>query len=717
MTQRWTVACLVLGLLLVTSGRAQQQPPPAPTQAGQAEPTTTEPDSAADVALAPGEVVETSDQQTLVFRSGINYIRVDAMATDDDGNPVLDLTQGDFEIYEDDVQQEIESFQLVQVDLLPALGDAPVVEVGVNRSDQEQAAGQADVRVFVIFLDDYHVRLGNSIRTRRMLVDFLENNLIPTDLVGVMFPLMPLEAVRLTRNHEAVINAVNAFEGVKYQYNPRNMFENNYVHYPTEIVERIRNDVSLSALKGLMIYLGSMREGRKSVLLVSEGYSNYVPPQLRAQSAEVGVDPGLNPSRFDPLAGAGAMEDTMSFFQQEEIISDLRRVFQTATRFNTSIYTVDPRGLATQEFDASQPTVGLRTNARQLRMTQDTLRILAEETDGRAIVNQNDLGPGLDQMLTDSNAYYLLGYNSTLAATDGNFHEIDVRVSRPGVNLRARKGYWAITELDVERSLRSATVEPPRAVDVALGTLSEQRRGRLVRTWIGTSRAASGKTRVTFVWEPVLERGRREAAASRVLVTAMGDNGDAYFRGRVPERTRAGRGTTQSRAQADGPPTVTRIEFEAEPGTMHMSLAIEGDAGEVLDRDRDEIVIPDFTAPDIVFSTPAFVRARNALEFREMSEDWTLPPTASRSFRRTDQLLLRFDAYAPGDVAPEIEARLLNRRGDVMFTLPVRPAADGHPHQVEIRPSFLAPGEYLIELRAATPDREATELVAFRLGS
>lgn len=716
MTQRWTVACLVLGLLLVTFSHAQQQQSPAVNVAGQAEPAAASPDSDDDVALAPREVVETSDPQALVFRSGINYIRVDAMATDDNGNPVLDLTQEDFEIYEDDVKQEIESFQLVQVDPLPALGDTPQVAVGRNRSDQERAASQADVRVFVIFLDDYHVRLGNSIRTRRMLVEFLENNLIPSDLVGVMFPLMPLESVRLTRNHAAVINAVNTFEGVKYRYEVRNMFENNYAHYPTEIVERVRNDVSLSALKGLMIYLGSMREGRKSVLLVSEGYSNYVPPQLRAQNASMGVDPTLNPSRFDPLAGDSAMEETASFFQQDEIISDLRRVFQTATRFNTSIYTVDPRGLAAEEFDLSGPTVGIQTNLRQLRRTQDTLRILAEETDGRAIVNQNDFRPGLDQMLSDSNAYYLFGYNSTLEATDGKFHKIDVRVSRPGVNLRARKGYWAITELDVERSLRTSVDEPPRAVDVALGTLAELRRGRLVRTWVGTSRAESGKTRVTFIWEPVLERGRRETV-SRVLVTAMGDDGGAYFRGRVPERTRAGRGTTRSRAQVDASPTVTRVEFEVDPGTMHMSLAIEGDTGEVLDRDRDEIVIPDFSAPDVVFSTPAFVRARNALEFTEMSEDWTLPPTASRNFRRTDQLLLRFEVYAPGDVAPEIEARLLNRRGDVMFPLPVSPAADGQPHQVKLVPSFLAPGEYLIELLAVTSNSEATELVAFRLGS
>ena len=525
MTRQWTIVGLALSMLFVANGDARQQQPP--DQNPETATTSSAEDGAEDVLLVPGEIVENSDQQTPIFRSGINYVRVDATVTDQAGNPVLDLTADDFEIYEDDVKQEIDSFQLIQVDQLPSLEDGPVVEVGRRRSDQERAASQADVRVFVIFLDDYHVRQGNSFRARQLLVEFLENNLIPTDLVGVMFPLMPLEAVRMTRNHQAVINAINSFEGGKYRYDVRNHFESAYNHYPTEIVERMRNDVSLSALKGLMIYLGSMREGRKSVLLVSEGYSNYVPPQMRAMNATTGVDPAVNPARYDPFAGNDSMEEVSSFFQQDEIISDLRRGFRTATRFNTSIYTLDPRGLAAQEFDVSDPTIAFQTNARQLRRTQDTLRILSEETDGRAIINQNDFGPGLQQMLNDSNAYYLLGYNSTLRATDGEFHEIEVRVARPEVNLRARKGYWAITELDVQRSLRAATDEPPRAVDVALGSLSEQRRGQLVRTWFGSSRGDNGNTRINFVWEPVSERGRRGAQASRILVTALGGTGGA----------------------------------------------------------------------------------------------------------------------------------------------------------------------------------------------
>ena len=73
----------------------------------------------------------------------------------------------------------------------------------------------------------------------------------------------------------------------------------------------------------------------------------------------------------------------------------------------------------------------------------DTLRTLADNTDGRAIVNRNDLAAGMKQIVRDTSAYYLLGYNSTHTATDGKFHEIKVRVKRPGIQVRARKGYWA----------------------------------------------------------------------------------------------------------------------------------------------------------------------------------------------------------------------------------------------------------------------------------
>ena len=175
-----------------------------------------------------------------------------------------------------------------------------------NEYDVEREAARSDSRIFVFFLDDYHVRDINALRMRESLIEFVETRLAPTDLVGVMYPLTPLMDLRLTRDHSQIVRALSEFEGRKYNYAPENMYEHQYAHYPTTTVEMIRNDVSLSALKALSIHLGGLREGRKSAIVLSEGYSNYVPPQMRDENAFAG---GYNPMRYDPLAGENRVEE------------------------------------------------------------------------------------------------------------------------------------------------------------------------------------------------------------------------------------------------------------------------------------------------------------------------------------------------------------------------------------------------------------------------
>ena len=417
---RWLLLTLLL-VALIASTHAQQQAVP-PVQ----EPSL----PAAEQQEPPADAQQPS---VPVFRTGINFIRVDVIVTDDDGNHVTDLEASDFEVFEDDEPQSLESFQLVEISAVPAPGAEPPREVH-NRYDEEREAARADTRVFVIFFDDYHVRYENGIRAGLAIAEFLRNNLIPTDLVGIMYPLTPLEDVRLTRNHEAIIDAAENFFGRKYRYEPTNMFEERYAYYPTEIVVRLRNDVSLSALEGLMIHLGGLREARKNVLLVSEGFTNYVPPELRAANAQ-------DFAASSAFASASPFEESAQFFSDSGLFFDLRDVFSTANRFNTTIYALDPRGLAISEYDVSQPSVNSRTDTRVLRATRDTLYVLASETDGRVIVNTNDLVPGLKQMMRDSSAYYLLGYNSSRSPTDGKYHEIEVRVRRDDVDVRHRKGF------------------------------------------------------------------------------------------------------------------------------------------------------------------------------------------------------------------------------------------------------------------------------------
>jgi hypothetical protein len=82
----------------------------------------------------------------------------------------------------------------------------------------------------------------------------------------------------------------------------------------------------------------------------------------------------------------------------------------------------------------------MRAGERQIEI----LRTLADNTDGLAIVNTNDLASGFGRITDDLSAYYLLGYASTNTTLDGKFRQIEVKLVNPqGASISARKGYVA----------------------------------------------------------------------------------------------------------------------------------------------------------------------------------------------------------------------------------------------------------------------------------
>lgn len=669
--------------------------------AGQSQPAAGTPPAQAPAPAAAAPAAQ-PDQPT--FRAGVNFVRVDAIVTDRQGNPVTDLTADDFEIIEDDARQSVETFRLIKIDTTAPVEAARPLQ---SRADEEAAAQNEDARIFVFFLDEYNVRLGNSLAARKHLIEFVQTQLGPRDLVSVMYPLSPLDTVILSRDHNQLANAIERFQGRKFDYTPRNALEDRYANQPTEIVERIRRQVSLSALTGLAVKLGALREGRKAIVLVSEGYLAMLPPQLRNPIATM---PGLgNPNRFNPLAGENDItEDRVRFAAELDVQSELQRVFEEANRSNTSIYAVDPRGLSTGEFDIQDNVMG-RASQDSLRQTQSTLQVLAENTDGRAIINRNDLAAGMKQIIRDSSAYYLLGYNSTQSRSDGKFHPIKVRVKRPGVQVRARKGYWALTAVETARATAPPKPGPPAAITKSLAGIATADR-RLIRTWIGMAPAEQGKTRVTVVWEGVPPApGSGQAAVSRVMLTAGAPGGDASFKGLVGEETAPG-----------GPATARRgaVSFEVAPGKLTLKMSLEDKPDNVLDTDDRTIEVPDFTEPKTRLTTPRIYVARNAREFQAIKADGAAVPTATREFRRTERLFMRLGGVGPGGNGQALTygARLLNKQGDKMADLPVTPGADGDPATIDFPLASLPAGEFLIEIAVKAPEGDDTkELVAFRM--
>ena len=690
------LGAVVQGFSPAAGQQAPQSPPPAsPAPAPAPTPATQPPDG---------------QQPTPPrIRTGINYVRVDVFVTDKDGQPVIDLTKDDFTLAEDNKPQTIDAFSIVKVDSVATEVESGPPRAIRNDFDEEREAQRPDVRLFVILLDDYHVRRGNDMSVRKPLIEFVQNQLAPADMVAIMYPLTPVTDLRFSRNRDATIRAISAFEGRKFDYRPRNMFEEQYAMYPASVVERVRNQVAMDALKGAAVKMGGLREGRKSIIYVSEGLTTMLPAQLNDPNAS---QPGVN-NPYRGRTNVPQPTDMQTLTATADLNSDMQRVFTEANRHNTSIYAVDPRGLAVFEYGINE-AVGLQQDATGLRMSLDTLHALANNTDGRAIVNRNDLASGMKQIIRDSSGYYLLGYNSTQAPTDGKFHGIKVNVKRRGLDVRSRKGYWAYSPEDVARANAIASKpEAPTAVTSALKDLAAPARDRSAHFWIGTARGENGATRVTFLWEPApaIPGQPVESPAARVALTALSRDGRPLYRGRVPEQAAASAGAPAAVGVAEG----GVISFDAPPGPLELRMVVEGNRGQVIDSASRELTVPDFTTVQVSFGTPRVYRVRSVPELQALKGKADAVPTVDRDFSRTDRLHIRVDSYAPGGVTPAVTARLLNRGGAAMSNLPVQ-AAPGRSGEIDLPLSALAAGEYLIELNAKTDAGTAQELIAFRVG-
>jgi len=182
---KWAGAGLLFAAIFSVPGDAQQATPPA----GQTAPPS-----------------DAAQQQPPVFRTGINFVRVDVIVTDSKtGQPVADLKPGDFQITEDNKPQAVETFKLIKLDGGRVPGaDGPPQAIRSD-ADEELEAARDDVRLFAVFLDDYHTRRGASVSVREPIAKFISTQLGPSDMIGLMYPLEAVSAVRMTRDHDRVI--------------------------------------------------------------------------------------------------------------------------------------------------------------------------------------------------------------------------------------------------------------------------------------------------------------------------------------------------------------------------------------------------------------------------------------------------------------------------------------------------------------------------------
>jgi VWFA-related protein len=617
---------------------------------------------------------------------------VDVIVTDRQGRPVTDLQPADFEVRESGRPQKIDTFRLIESEILP--GEVTNASPIRSLDEHERETSKDENRLFVIFLDDYHVRVENSMQVRQQLAQFV-SGLSSRDLVALAMPLTPASSVLFSRNHDATAGTIMQFMGRKYDYVPRHPIEQRYAGETPQVQERFRNEITVSALSQVCERLGRIRDGKKTILYVSEGMAGSLPAGIRTRS----VGRGSSLSR-------SAQSQSQTFFDSASLLNDLRTVFVAANRSNTSIYTIDPRGLSASEFGPSE-AIGDDAGWRLMGEETDLLRTIASETDGRAIVGRNDPMPELKQMVRDNSTYYLLSYTSSLAPREGRFHSIDVRVNRRDVDVRARKGYWAYSADAVVRASTVKAAVPPD-VATALERLSDTvspARSRQFMLWAGARRGATPEAELTLAWEAVGMPGSGVTdAVDRVAVTVVDERGAEVYRGVIPKGADAVRAAGQA-------------TFEVPAGPLIIRAVGENVRGNRVETQEQSFSVPDFSATGPRIATPVIFRGRTARDLQAVRAAVSPLPAIDRQFSRTDRMLVRFDAYAPGGSSPVVAMRLLNRGGDAIASLPAPVRAGAGPFEFEMSFGSFPPGDYLIEIKAEINGDVAREIFGIHVTS
>jgi hypothetical protein len=377
-----------------------------------------------------------------------------------------------------------------------------------------------------------------------------------------------------------------------------------------------------------------------------------------------------------------------------------------------SFYPIDPRGLAVFDtpIDAVSPT-GARMGSAideigQLRERLETLQNLASATDG-FVSESNDFNASMKRIADDLSDYYLLGYNSTNGRLDGRFRKITVRVKRPGVQVRARRGYLAATEAEV-----SALATPPplpdpgvRLREAALASLGTAPPNRVVRLAGGhewqtsPEGAASGPT----LWA-VAELGEsaarqpewRDGGEAVITVTDAAGNVVGSGRGRLSPQSRTLAWNSAGQRLETGEYLVG-VTARAAPGA-------DGTAS-----DRLRVSLPRGSAgaakPP---GTPRIFR-------RGPSTGTAYVQTADSNFRRVERCRV---SVSLGTEPAELSGRLLDRRGEALG-VPVAVEAreeDGqHVVVADTTLASLAAGDYLLQLTLGDGGISHSILVAFRI--
>ncbi len=645
----------------------------------------------------------------LTFRVETNYIEVDAIVTDGRGNVVRDLKREDFTLFEDGKPQAVDAFAFIDIpferaDPLLHRDDEVDPDVFTNERDFEG-------RIYLIVLDSYHVAAVRTQQTRQVVRDFILNNVAANDSAAVVHVGRTDISQEFTSNKRLLLRSVDKFMGQKLQSKVLNKFENAQSAAASDLEpqdfdwnERIGNArATVASLGKLSGYMTGIQGRRKSVIFVSESF-DFDTDDLVGMSRTM--------SASDPAALA--LNSTREALEIGDVVRDMQATLEAATRGNIAVYSVDPRGLV----DASEDTIGIagkvptRAIAEEIRRSQGRLRTLSTDTGGTAIVSTNNFAAGFDRIVQDNSTYYMLGYRAQ-PKHDGKFHDITVKVTRPGVQIRARKGYYAV-KTDLTKLPAAPPPDPLR--DMLLSPMAL--RGLTMRA---TADVVKGPAQQSIVQIAVEIDGnnlgfdeKNGTFVNKVEWSYMVLDG-------------AGAAKTNGRRTADFALTPKNkeavaehglrfaTEFELPPGRYQFRVAgkegIGGRTGSVFwDVDVPDFSKGSFSMSDIVLTSSRAGAAPTITDTKTLRTVLPGPPTAHRTFTLEDTVAVYAEIYDSQAATPHtVDLSVTVRTDDgtqVFKSEEARESKDlagargGFGYLVRVPMQDLVPGRFVLTVEA-----------------
>jgi VWFA-related protein len=421
--------------VLLAGSVLMAQTPAAPGQAPQGQPPKTD-----------------QQGQKPTFRVTVDLVTNDVIARDSSGQFVADLTKDDFEVYEDGVLQQLASLVLVHGGRVSNLAlPPPAAPPEGIILPPARPSNDASGRIFILFIDDLHLDFKNTARVRDLLKKIKGTLIHQGDMFGIVSSGTSSIAIDLTYDLKRIDEALKKVMGGALK--PTDIIQGpEGQEGPTEV--RYRAHVAFASAAEMLENLSKIHNRRKALIYVSNGYDFNPFEKSRSGQAEFfenrfGTQANQSAGTSNP---DGTTDNSNNYssdindpsrsgakFADADLVRELAELTRSANRANATIYTIDPRGLV--GMPDLDDNVDPAEYQEYITNSINSLRVLAEQTGGIAVVNQNDFEKALKRIDAETSDYYMIGYYSTNPDPLKRTRQIDVKVKRKDVDVWARKSY------------------------------------------------------------------------------------------------------------------------------------------------------------------------------------------------------------------------------------------------------------------------------------